>query len=179
MKNVAGSYLDIDGMTFYNNTDYAFDDVSGRNDQRNIFIYNQSRYLKETAAASLSFFNLTLGYNSTIGLINFGQLFVAFPLEINETSAYPQPDFVSLVLTPPTTGSANIIINTSSCTDSIFTKSGFPTTYLAIVGSGNAYTPSYSSCAGNVWTFDVAGFSGYAAGAFPISFNDTSCLKNG
>jgi hypothetical protein len=119
--------------------------------------------------ASATITNLTIGYNSSVGLLNYLGISGASGV-LSGANLFVRPDFVSLdssdVRTQSFNVSANITIQTESgaCSDLSYRKlSGFPQDAAIIRSSGVEFTPSYSSCVGGVSrfsTFDA--FSGYS-----------------
>jgi parallel beta-helix repeat protein len=135
----------------------------------NTFIYNQSSYIyqKATAAQSNNFTNLTLGYNETIGLINY-QFLNMTDLYLNSSNLKLDPYFVSLDSTsaPQANLSANITLSSvcnSTVQPDVYTLAGFPSSRADIVSTGSVY-PTGSSCGSGTMTFEALGFSGYALG---------------
>jgi len=174
--------LSFSDVIIYNNSNYGiYINPAGFGSSascNNVTIYNQTNYIYIENAVTVT--NLTIGYNASIGTIHFPSVTSALfdSGYLSSTTSLLQPNFVSLNtagVNAKFSVPANITINTSSCTNTIFKRIGFPATYADII-LGSAYTPTYSSCAGNTWTFDVTGFSGYATGTNPITFNDSTAL---
>ncbi|HNT60699.1 MAG TPA: right-handed parallel beta-helix repeat-containing protein, partial [Candidatus Bilamarchaeaceae archaeon] len=160
----------------YGSTSYgvSFNHTTFNNNLTNTFIYGQADYINQqaTAPGPNNFFNLTLGYNSTIGLVNYPFLNVTDAV-LDTNFFLLQPDWVSLddANVPQANVSATVTLNTSDCSYVVFKKSGFPSSFGDIVANGNV-CPTTLSCAGGVATFSVASFSGYAMGPSP-----TGCVN--
>jgi parallel beta-helix repeat protein len=134
----------------------------------NTLIYNQTRYINKSASsASANFTNLTLGYNATIGLVNYNFLNMT-SLYLNSTNFKLDPYFVSLddSSAPQANLSVNITLYSvcnSTVEPSVYKLAGFPASRAAIVSGGSVY-PTETSCGSGTMTFDALGFSGYALG---------------
>ena len=136
------------------------------NNFTNTFIYNQTYYVNQqgTASSPNNFNNLTLGYNSTIGLVNYP--FINFTgINLDPTRFLLQPDWVSLdtANAQEANVSATITLNTSDCGYVVLRKEGFPASFGDIFANGTVYAAAIS-CASGVAVFSVSSFSGYALG---------------
>jgi len=125
-----------------------------------VYKENHSTYLAINATTTIE--NLTLGYNSTVGKINWESILTNGTSLGSNRNIILNPNFVSL------TGfnySANVTIEkNSTCSGlSYYQISGFPETQAAIL-AGASFTPSYTSCSDStdITTFSVDGFSGYS-----------------
>ncbi|MEM4360147.1 MAG: right-handed parallel beta-helix repeat-containing protein [Candidatus Bilamarchaeaceae archaeon] len=166
-----GTLSDYINLTFYNNSmggNHSLRLSSGSSDNVffNITIYNETNYLwQETTAGSNNFTNLVMGYNATVGLVDWAFLSLT-SANVNSSNFIAQPDFVSLNDTAVeefNKSAANITINVSRCspTPTVFRKTGFPTTRDEVL-TGDVY-PTSVSCASNIARFNVSSFSGYTA----------------
>jgi parallel beta-helix repeat protein len=153
---------------------------AGGNEFYDVLIYNTTNHLGVVTTDNNSFTNLTLGYNKSIGLINWNFL------NLNETitnfmftNLRLRPDFVSLndTLLPELNTSANITIYGESWY-TIFKRTGFPTTYNDIIENGTVYTPLSKTWSNGILTFGVSGFSGYAAKASCFYANESDTVYN-
>ncbi|MDD5096451.1 MAG: right-handed parallel beta-helix repeat-containing protein, partial [Candidatus ainarchaeum sp.] len=137
-------------------------------------IYNQSAYMYIASSDQpINFTNLTLGYTSTIGLINYS------PLTLNLTStALGEGDgtlmlrsyWVSLndVGAPEANASANVTVYTPDCTYPVKRLAGYPIDLNDILTNGTIYPTNVDCTPGvDIATFNVTGFSGYALGIVP------------
>ncbi|HNT60507.1 MAG TPA: NosD domain-containing protein, partial [Candidatus Bilamarchaeaceae archaeon] len=139
------------------------------------FVHSQDKYVYQEPMPPQpnNFTNLTIGYNSSIGHINYA--FAGFtnvslftnPGSLPAGTVVLRDFWVSLndATAPQANLSANITIYVSRCSYEVLKKAGFPTTREDIL-TGEVYTPLYnSSCtesgSANPVTFDVEGFSGY------------------
>ncbi|MEW5996593.1 MAG: right-handed parallel beta-helix repeat-containing protein [Candidatus Micrarchaeota archaeon] len=159
--------------------------VAGNTVFNNTWIYNQSKYLfqEPIPVKPTVFNNLTLGYNLTIGLINYLAQISTDGLDLwtNESdfrngTIVIRPTWVSLndSAAADANQSANVTIYTDDCSNPIWKKLGFPVSFEDIVANGTLYSTS-RTCSGAsapfTATFNVSGFSGFA-------MNDTSGCVN-
>lgn len=170
-----GANNNILNYLLYNNSaggQYSISEIGGGNNFfYNITIYNESFYIQKAGGGDANFTNLTIGYNATIGLINWN--FVNLSISaINSTNLIVRPDFVSLndtalpeVNVSTVDNGANITLNISSCslTPTIYKKTGFPQTRADIIANFTSSWPGTGiTCTGNVIIFNISSFSGYA-----------------
>jgi parallel beta-helix repeat protein len=121
--------------------------------------------------ASAEITNLTIGYNSHVGIINFRSVASANGTLANNRTVRLAPSFVSINSSDATARyfnvSANITLEADSCSDLRYYKAaGFHGSADEIISGGSQVIPSYSSCGGGVATFStVDAFSGYTVGS--------------
>jgi len=137
----------------------------------NVEIYNTTSFFITSTGGTQTFTNLTLGYNSTVGLVKWPSVNMSTDL-VDWTNTYFQPRFVSIK-------DANITFNTTPATIkisapsasnvTIYKKSGFPASEAEILSSGSFY--GVATIASSIATFSVPGFSGYALMNTSISGN--------
>jgi hypothetical protein len=178
---VDSDYNNFTNSTIYNNSAFGIylgifaSSISSGNTFNNTFIHNQSSYILQeaTAAQPNNFTDLTLGYNETIGLLNYPFL-NATGMVLDSSDLILDPYFVSLddATAPEANLSANITIYATNCSYPVLRDAGFPATLAGILANGTIY-PTSKSCTDSVASFNVSGFSGYALGRFAttITFN--------
>lgn len=167
----------------YNNTGYGVEidqvSVSVRSLFNNTFIYNQSAYLKVNSGSALyqnNFTNLTLGYNSTIGLVNYLEELHLTGVDLyTNWGSLPSStiilwsDFVSMDDAAATEAnkSANITISTTNCSFPVKVLAGLPTSSAQIIANGVVYLTDKNCVTPTLAVFNVSGFSGFALGQTP------------
>ncbi|MFC1697612.1 NosD domain-containing protein, partial [Nanoarchaeota archaeon] len=116
------------------------------------------------------FIDLILKYNmdQENGTIKLFSVNVSVYSEIDNNTFLLNQDFVSmnsaLSKVASFNQSANISLYVSNCSDyKVYKKTGFPSTFADITQNGFEISPSPASCTNNIVTFNVDGFSGYAA----------------
>ncbi|MFC1741787.1 LamG-like jellyroll fold domain-containing protein, partial [Nanoarchaeota archaeon] len=140
-----------------------------------VSITNVSLYASNTSTflampeASATISNFTLGYNRTVGKINYPQALS----DVNATlgtnrNILVDPYFVSLDSSDGDAeafnASANItlMLGIANCSLEYYKAAGFPTSRISLLYSGSAVTPSYSTCTDGLATFTTyEAFSGY------------------
>ncbi len=168
--------------TLYNNTlesmhrEIYFGGMSGEPDNNvftDTFIYDTSYiYIQFDSGLgsthNQTFNNLTIGYNSTIGLVNWETLELN-NVTLNQTNLMLDPEFISLNTSEDVAVQFDVpsnvtIYNNGTCTNLwYYSLAGYPQTRDAIIAGGTPYSPAYTSCdAGtDIATFSVTGWSGY------------------
>jgi len=144
----------------------------------NTLIYDQTPYMYIVSSSPTNFTNLTLGYNSTVGLVNYPSMNTTTnTMPYEGTNVHLQPDWVSITPSGLDIGQAAspafITINNSACgTIGVLRETGFPTSLASILTNGLHY-PTSVTCNGELATFYVDGFSGYTLGqeATTLDFN--------
>jgi parallel beta-helix repeat protein len=142
------------------------------NSMTNNSIYNTTNYLNITdpLGASVTTTSTTLGYNSSVGTVFWSSLSLAGegnPILVTEgTNIYLQPSFISVDDTtlPQFNTTANIInlsTDAGCANNTVWKKSGFPSTASDITVNGSA-TPISSTCSAGLANFTVSSFSGYS-----------------
>ncbi|MEM2989682.1 MAG: right-handed parallel beta-helix repeat-containing protein, partial [Halobacteria archaeon] len=144
-----------------------FSATSQSNIVTNTFLYTTSNYVLQEGMSlpenNLS--NFSIGYNSTIGIINWRLLNIT-NITLNSTNVIPYIDFVSLndSRNPQANKSANVTIIGPSCDVEVLVKRGYPLTRAEILADGTRCTNcNIISCnkTTHVTRFDVPGWSGY------------------
>lgn len=152
----------------------------------NVAMYNVTMPINSTGGTQY-FTNTTLGYDSSIGTVNWAAFNMTAGVVQNGTSVYFQPDFVSIdaVALPALNLTAAIKITTDAgCLNTtVFSASGLPASAAAIISNGTI-TGIATTCAAGVANFTVPSFTGYAMGqnftlvqVFPVNGgvgNDTT-----
>ncbi|MCK4319550.1 right-handed parallel beta-helix repeat-containing protein [Candidatus Micrarchaeota archaeon] len=169
-----GNNVELEDITIFNTTSYGFNSSSFISMEiRNMFQYNQTKYILLTDSSTNNIFtNLTLGYNETIGLLNYPSLSLTDSGDDPDITSsnlllgwnFTSLDTSSAGIPSAMNAPANLTLWTPTCTNTLYLeKSGFPVSREAILSNSLSFTPAYSSCVGEETTFQVEDFSGYAA----------------
>jgi uncharacterized delta-60 repeat protein len=145
----------------------------------NVTIFNPNmETLLALPNASVMITNLTVGYNSTVGKINYPVLNAVNGTLALGRNVLMDTYFVSLdsadAGAKDFNRSANITLKVNSCRNiNYIKKTGFSQNRTATV-SGTAYTPSYSTCSDKTATFSTTdAFSGYTTDSGCVDMSDT------
>ncbi len=117
-----------------------------------------------------NFYNLTIGYNSTTGKVNWHFLNITTG-NLNSENLLLDPSFISMNATVVSqfNMSANLTLDKNESCDSIghYRLEGFPKNASSIINEGSILSPSYHSCSDffNLATFSVSDFAGYSIGS--------------
>lgn len=152
----------------YGNAGYGlYFSPSSSNILVNTIVHSQGNYIYLEAGSLSNFTNLTLGYNETVGLINYPSMNLTSGIDLAETTnIYLRPDWVSLDgnSQPQADIPAYVTINNSNCASlGVLIEAGFPSSLASILANGFHY-PTVKTCNGDLATFYVDGFSGYTLG---------------
>ncbi|MFA5411728.1 MAG: right-handed parallel beta-helix repeat-containing protein [Candidatus Micrarchaeia archaeon] len=175
-------FNNMSNTTMYGNSNYGLSvsDAGTYNLFWNTSIYNQSSYIN--APANTNFTNITFGYNSTIGLINYRFINTSTTLQLTTTNLLLNPSWVSLddasANAVDANQSANITISTDSCAFPIWRKLGFPITLADIIANGSVYTPIWTVCLSGAVKFGVTSFSGYTSYDSCVNLSDSATWSN-
>jgi hypothetical protein len=172
------------GNSFVNNTVFnmpsnvyavGIDAIAlGNNSINGLFIYNSSMTLSILNTTTIS--NLAIGYNSTMGIVNWTGPITISSLLLNSTNLLTQPDYLSLDSSSAsslnTTASLKITTDVGCLNQTVWTKDGLPSSSADITSTGTInYLPV--TCASGIANFTVPSFTGYALGG---NFSVTNVL---
>ncbi len=144
-------------------------------DMSGINVYNLSIYDIDSTYLSLfrsyaNFSNLTIGYNETIGKMNWVNLNNVNGSLSSGYNVILDPEFVSMNTSVSDSVSFNQDANITilgDCLGAVFKKLGFPRSKEDIIENGSQVNPSYTSCSNNIYTFStVSAFSGYSVKSY-------------
>ena len=125
----------------------------------NEFLFNQTFFMN-ISSSNLSFYNLTLAYNETIGKVTFNALNLTDIQLKNNSNIILDPWFISID-NPQFNVSANVTIYTENCNYRPFKSHSFYSSRVEIIKNGFEYQPISWNCVDGTTTFEVSNFSSY------------------